>query len=154
MPDFGDYFDLLAREVGRAGAHTAELRQKIYQHARRVQSLQLQSLNRTADELDIERERNVLEQAIRRIEDLALEQPSIVGTWKMLLTRGGSAVWYDELETRVQFGQKLLKRSRRLRASVLTHIALHKPVDVESAKETLCATWRRLRQWKRRTPDR
>jgi len=156
MPDFGDYFDLLAREVGRGGAHTVELRQKIYQHARRVQSLQLQSLDRTVTELDIERERNVLEQAIRRIEDLALEQPSIIGTWKVLLTPGGSEVWDGpvELEAPLGFWQKLLKSSKQFGLSVLTHIAKRKSVDVASAKAILFASWHRLQHWRRRTPDR
>ena len=149
MPDFGDYFDLLAREVARADAHTAELRQKIYERARKLQLLQLQSVDRSIAEFEIARECDALERAIRRVESLAVEQPSIIGTWKMLLATGGLEVWDgpEELETPVGFWQKLLKASRRLELSVLTRIA---EPDMASAKSTLLASWRGLQQWTRR----
>ena len=155
MAGFGDYFDLLAREVGRAGAHTPELRQKIYERARRVQSLQLQSLDSAAAELEIERECNVLEQAIRRIESLAVEQPSIIGTWKVLLASGALQVWEgpEEFETPMSVRKTLLKSSKELGLSVLARIAESKSVDMAAARSALLASWCRLQQWRRRTSD-
>jgi hypothetical protein len=85
MADYGDYFDLLARAVARLEADTASSRQRIYERARRAQSLQFQNLDPAGAKSTIQRERNALEEAIRRIESAASEQPTIIELWQTLL---------------------------------------------------------------------
>ena len=85
MADYGDYFDLLARAVARFGGETAGARQRIYEDARRAQSLQLQNFDPRIAASAIQRERNALEEAIRRIEIAASEEPTIIEVWQTLL---------------------------------------------------------------------
>ena len=87
MPNFDDYFDLVARAVARVEADTTVARQRIYEYARHAQSLQLQTFDPRMAATTIRRERNALEAAIRRIEIAASEQPEIIETWHMLLER-------------------------------------------------------------------
>jgi len=85
VADYGDYFDLVARAVARVEADTTVARQRIYEYARRAQSLQWQDFDPRTPATAIQRERNALEEAIRRIETVASEQPTIIETWQMLL---------------------------------------------------------------------
>lgn len=85
MANYGDYFDLVARAVARVEADTAAARQPIYEYARRAQSLQLRTFNPRIAADAIQRERDALEEAIRRIETAASEQPTIIETWQILL---------------------------------------------------------------------
>ena len=85
MADYGDYFDLLARAVARFGAETAGARQRIYEGARHAQSLQLQNFDPRRAASAIQRELKALEEAIRRIEIAASEEPTIIEVWQTLL---------------------------------------------------------------------
>ena len=85
MADYGDYFDLVARAVARVEADTTAARQRIYEYARHAQSMQLQNFDPRIGATAIQHERSALEEAIRRIEIAALEQPTIIETWQMLL---------------------------------------------------------------------
>ena len=85
MADYGDYFDLLARSVARFGAETAGARQRIFESARHAQALQLQNFDPRSAASLIQRELNALEEAIRRIEIVASEEPAIIEVWQTLL---------------------------------------------------------------------
>ena len=85
MADYGHYFDLLARAIARFKADTSEARQQIYERARRAQSLHLQNFDPMFSDSEIDRQRNALEEAIRRIEIAASEDPTIIEVWQTLL---------------------------------------------------------------------
>lgn len=154
MPEFGDYFDLLAREIGRAAAHTIELRQDIYERSRHVQSLQLRSFDWASSE-EIERERKTLEEAIRKIEELASGQPSIVETWNLLLAPGAVEVSSgpEQLETPVTFSASFFELSKKLGAAALTRIAKCRSVDIAPVSSALLASRRLLWRWTSRMLD-
>ena len=143
MPDYVEYFDLVAREVGRAGADTTAARQEIYEHVRQVQSLQLENLEWAT----VDRECKALERAILRIESLASEEPNIIGTWRALLTPGVIVVWNgpEEFEAPVGVWPQLLNSSRRMGETLLARVS--------STLSQLTSRSRRLQQWKRRTFD-
>jgi hypothetical protein len=60
-----DYYSLIARGVAGLGSNTSDSRQALYDRAR---AAQLKSLDRTLSLVELERQRDVLDQAIRTVE--------------------------------------------------------------------------------------
>ena len=155
MADHGHYFDLLAREVARSRADKPESRQDIYERARRAQSLQLQSSDPMFSVSEVDHERNTLEESIRRIEALVLEQPMIIETWQMMLLPQLAELSesQQEADRPTRFWQKLLASSMDMRNAIVARFVDRGFVDIATAKTALLASWRRCQQWARRMLD-
>jgi hypothetical protein len=151
MADHGHYFDLLAREVARSRADKPESREEIYERARRAQSLQLQGSDPMFSVSEVDHERNTLEESIRRIEALVLDQPMIIETWQMLLLPRQAELPEGRQEAdRPTRWQKLLASSMDMRNAIVACILDRDFVDIATAKAALLARWRRCQKWARR----
>ena len=63
-----DYFPLISRAVEGLNPNTREVREQLYARAREALTRQLTSLDPPIPDADLWRERNALEETIRRVE--------------------------------------------------------------------------------------
>ena len=70
-----DYFPLISRAVEGLNPNTREVREQLYARAREALTRQLTSLDPPIPDADLWRERNALEETIRRVEAAQLQAP-------------------------------------------------------------------------------